>query len=449
MITDYRNKVLCGDALSLLRQLPEACVQCCVTSPPYYGLRDYNTQPQIWDGEKTCEHEWGETLRTPWANEVAGPNGRVKNVEASRERPKETGPFCQRCGAWRGSLGLEPTPELYVQHLVTIFREVRRVLRPDGTCWLNIGDSYAGSWGSYAPGGIKGEQRPRTEERWERRAYTDTTFLPPNARAEGFKSKDLMMIPAKVAMALQSDGWYLRSQIIWHKTNCMPESVEDRPTNSHEYIYLLAKSEHYYYDAVAIAEPASRAGEIGVFGGQKGSNHVTPIHDPNYRNGHEQWGRVHHQGPTRNKRSVWTVPTKPFSEAHFATFPVKLVEPMILAGSSPKACEHCGSPWERVIEREGTTSTEVAKQKGYSEKREAGGERVTQTTGWQPSCTCLHNSGTGHSVVLDPFAGAGTTLLVASELQRDYLGLELNSEYVQLIEKRIGTVQPRMWEGIA
>lgn len=400
------NQIITGDALTELCKLPSNYVQTCITSPPYYGLRDYGVPGQI---------------------------------------------------------GLEDTPAEYIEKLVAVFREVRRVLRDDGTLWLNIGDSYAGSWGNYAPGGIKGTQRPQSAEgeRWERKAYQDTTFLPPTARARemGYKPKDLMMMPARLALALQADGWWLRSDIIWSKPNAMPESVEDRPTKSHEYIFLLSKSERYYYDADAIREPHNptslerwRPGtpRIASEGSKNAEFHLSSF--GRTRVDAKSGDLLHPSG--RNKRTVWVVTSQPYSEAHFATFPPKLIEPCILAGTSLRACEHCGAPWERVTEVTGGTWEErkaagVPMRYGLNSSKgtpvNTMGITQTHTIGWQPTCQC-DNEGIGKCVVLDCFMGAGTTALVAIKHHRNYLGIELNPSYVQLIEKRIAAVQQTLWE---
>lgn len=251
-------RIFCGDCIEVMRSLPSGCVRACVTSPPYFGLRDYGVDGQI---------------------------------------------------------GLEPTPEQYVAKMVDVFREVRRVLADDGTCWINIGDSYAPNWSSRRDkggGGLKDEENsPR--ERWTRIA--------------GFKPKDLIGIPWRVAFALQADGWYLRQDIIWHKPNPMPESVTDRCTKAHEYLFLLAKSERYYFDAGAIAEPTTDL-EYRT----KGKIRPTKFDEP----GFEIRGGLHNQSGgrlTRNRRSVWTITPKPYQGAHFATFPTELVEPCIVAGS--------------------------------------------------------------------------------------------------------------------
>lgn len=335
-----------GDVREALRQMPDSSVQCVVTSPPYFGLRDYGVAGQI---------------------------------------------------------GLEPTVEEYVAVMVEMFREVRRILRPDGTLWLNLGDSYNGSGGAggdYGPGGLR-EGQPRY----------------PGRRLEGLKPKDLIGVPWRVAFALQADGWYLRSDIIWAKPNPMPESVTDRPTKSHEYVFLLTKSPHYYYDADAIREPHSSERPLKV--------------------------------PTgRNRRSVWTIATQPFPDAHFATFPEELPRLCILAGTSPYACPHCGAPWRRVVER---VSHSQPVEERYGRVGHNG--MPPQQSGWfwtpptvigqrwEPTCACDGNDGSGRCIVLDPFWGSGTTGQVALELGRVAWGVELNPEYIEISKRRLCRAQ--------
>ena len=300
-----------GDCRELLREMPAGSVRCCVTSPPYWGLRDYG-------------HE--------------------------------------------GQLGLERTPEEYVARLVEVFRERRRVLADDGTLWLNLGDSYASGGRG---GGMEGEAGAKQRSNFG-------ALLGPKEAPDGLKPKDLVGIPWRVAFALQADGWYLRSEIIWAKPNPMPESVTDRPTKAHEQVFLLAKSQRYYYDAAAIAEPLAEASaeRYGyAFGGAK----TEALIEAN-RSGVGQRTRVlgDRDTPTgRNRRTVWTVPTQPFSGAHFAVMPEALVEPCILAGSS-----------------------------------------VGDT-------------------VLDPFAGSGTVGVVALRHGRRFMGCELNRTYAVMARNRI------------
>ena len=309
--------LLQGDCLSVLATLPDQSVQCCVTSPPYYGLRNYGVDGQI---------------------------------------------------------GLEPTPDVYVAKLVAVFREVRRVLRDDGVLWLNLGDSYVSNPGDRAKvGGFQGNASP------ERIAAESSMSM--NKHTSGLKPKDLIGIPWMVAFALRADGWFLRQDIIWHKPNPMPESVKDRCTKAHEYIFLLAKSQKYYYDAEAVSEPVSpNSIERAKYGldTDRPSAGVAGFHT-------EKMGdRFVKENGTRNRRSVWTVTTKPFKGAHFATFPPDLIEPCILAGS-------------------------------------AAGDTV-----------------------LDPFNGAGTTGLVALKHGRKYIGIELNADYIEMTRARLASVQVEM-----
>jgi len=390
-----------GDAKRI--PLADGSVQCCVTSPPYWNLRDYQTD---------------------------------------------------------GQLGLEASPEEYITNMVTVFREVWRVLRNDGTVWLNLGDSYAGSGkgrntdGSHNEGGIQGTNRGTIE---------GVLGKSPNGN---LKPKDLCMIPARVALALQADGWWLRSDIIWAKPNPMPESITDRPTTAHEHIFLLAKSKSYYYDADAVREPHARLWEA--------NNGGSWAHTANQPVGSKAG---HHSGdyPTpnpagRNRRTVWTIATSPYSGAHFATFPPKLVEPMIKAGTSERGCcSECRVPWRRVVETSGGAigkawcdhiddlklgNRAVNKAKGgHGYKRE--------TIGWQPSCACSqwinelgpHCGGelshrpldTVPCVVLDPFCGSGTVGVVCQQLGRQFVGLDLSWEYLQLARERTGAKALSDW----
>ena len=355
-----------ADVLAALKGLPNESVHCAITSPPYWGLRDYKTDGQI---------------------------------------------------------GLEQTPEQYVAKMVEVFHEVKRVLRKDGTCWLNMGDSY------------NGLKVGNTNEKWASVNTDSFTKLP----APGLKPKDLVGIPWRVAFALQADGWYLRSDIIWAKPNPMPESVTDRPTKSHEYLFLLAKSERYYYDAEAIKEPQSPNTH------DKGSNSHQKLEV--YGKGVRANDSFTNSIPEtfiggRNKRSVWTIATEAYPESHFATFPEKLVEPCILAGTSERGvCSKCGAPWERMVEHKPMGIDRSSRTHELGRTRTSGTmtEPATSTTlGWRPTCDC--DAPITQAAVLEPFAGSGTTLAVAKRLNRKSIGIELSAEYCKLAQKRIGAV---------
>ncbi len=314
--------------------MPTESVQCCVTSPPYWNLRDYKMD---------------------------------------------------------GQLGLERTPQEYIENMVEVFKQVKRVLKNDGTLWMNLGDSYAGNnAGGFRPGSGRGDGK--IDKRGQRNRNG-------NGCPEGLKPKDLIGIPWRTALAMQAQGWYLRSDVIWHKPNPMPESVTDRPTKSHEYIFMMTKRAKYFYDHKAILEPIAESqhgrirddavgGTSHVERGQhskggqykktsRGNKERKPRPSPPDGHAGAQAGSIPWEGETRNKRSVWTVATKPFPQAHFATFPPELIEPCILAGSRPG------------------------------------------------------------DLVLDPFSGAGTTGLVALRHSRNYEGIELNPEYVLMSRERI------------
>ena len=433
------SQILQGNALEVLATLPEASVQMCVTSPPYWSLRDYGVPPSIFGGAVGCEHKWkgagagaGYTGQKRWQHSKRGDGSESEPVTRAAAPDSwgeiSQGSTCTRCGAWIGCLGLEPTPELYVEHIVAIFDQVRRVLRDDGTLWLNLGDCYAasGRGGDTGKSGLQGSTRSQDESK------------------------------RMVAFALRARGWYLRSDIIWAKTNPMPESIGDRPTKSHEYVFLLAKSESYYYDAEAVRE---RDG--GVSAGNRTRKHRRDHGGSKaLTNTHQGFGVPWTSGGGRNRRSVWTLSTAPFPGAHFATFPPKLVEPCILAGTSEHgACAICGAPFRRVVKRGEPLTAQMAvagadaageyhgkAQKTYTgtgaqdpsavKARILAGMRERITTGWKR--TCKHTlSAIDPCVVLDPFAGSGTTGMVAAMHGRSFLGIELNPAYVAMAGERV------------
>ena len=339
-----------GDCLEVLKTLPKNHFDTVVTSPPYYGLRDYNTGTWV-GGDPNCPHKRLTKISKDTATGHANMYDHGDVVGDAIYRQK-----CPICGAERqdSQIGLELTPQDYVRRLVEVFRGVRDTLKEDGTVWLNLGDTYH----NYRADGFNVKQTLHKDKH-------DQPEVSPNRanKIQGLKEKDLMGIPWRVAFALQEDGWYLRQDIIWHKPNPMPESVKDRCTKAHEYIFLLSKNSHYYFDHEAIQEEATYKDVM-----RGGST-----------NRYEQnnFGGDNKMYDTRNKRSVWTVNTKPYKEAHFAVFPTDLIEPCIKAGC-PKD---------------------------------------------------------GH--VLDPFGGSGTTGLVADRLNRNATIIELNKDYVEIAEDRL------------
>lgn len=408
-----------GGALQVLSQLPPESVHCVVTSPPYWGLRGYT-------GDE-------------------------------------------------GMVGMEPTFDSHLAHLVSVFREIRRVLRPDGTVWLNYGDAFAG-------GGRGGGSPGREAAGNPQRGGMGGALASSATAASGFKPKDLMMMPARVAIALQQDGWWVRSDIIWHKPNPLPESASDRPCQAHEHVFLLSKSARYFYDSVAVSTPLKESSVrrlsqptlLEQEGGDKDPKEGNRSHRKVLENLHKRgipsgWAQSkNYKGqdprykdrdedtitPGRpealtgaHMRNVQTIASAQYSGAHFATFPPKLVEMCLKAGTSQYGvCSECGAPHIRETradyrERDdmsyrrhyGDNPTEMDESnrwKGYPDLRKA-----TATLGWKPSCDC--EAEVVPATVLDPFGGAGTTGLVADRMARDSILIEISPEYARLAAERI------------
>jgi len=401
------STILTGDCREVLAGLPEQSVHMCVTSPPYWLLRDYGVD---------------------------------------------------------GQLGSEQTLDEYIAGQVEVFRAVWRVLRDDGTLWLNMGDGYATS----SPSGTQGQAGERADRTFTSERMPARTPVP---------AKNLIGQPWRLAFALQAAGWYLRSDIIWAKPNPMPESVTDRPTKSHEYLFLLTKKPTYFYDADAVRERATPSSVARSHYDRSADKTNKGL--PTGR-GREDGGldyacgfnalpyTLHPAG--RNLRTVWQIATQSFSKAHFATFPEKLVVPCIKAGTSEKGCcPECGAPWRRVVEMTDEYKavldsgqawrTSDGKPEGLVNRQEKGHvsnvPQKNRTIGWQPGCGCSVRDGEPEDqedidyhkpipcTVLDCYAGSGTTGVVAKQLDRSFVGIELNPDYCEMARKRIANPYPK------
>lgn len=416
---EYRNKIIQGDSLETLNQLPDECIDCCITSPPYYGLRDYGVE---------------------------------------------------------GQMGSEESPEEFITSMVRVFSEVKRVLKNSGTCWINIGDSYSsGASGDNMQNrsvqAMAGNvQMPGDGDRKK----NGSVYRKP-LKHDIIKPKDLIGIPWMLAFALRADGWYLRQDIIWHKPNSMPEPVKDRCTKSHEYIFMLSKSRNYYYDSFSIKEKVSeKTHERYADHKWANGNTVEKAHSFHQPKENQNKARKMAKAGTgiknntsfdeamavmpdmRNKRSVWSVSTEVFPEAHFATYPQALILDCVKSGSSEHGCcSQCGAPYERILEPSASYAAVLGT--GYHDHKEDGSRGMTQTNGtniqnkmrdagiggaeyeskgWKKTCSCEVVE-IQPALVLDPFMGAGTTALVSRKLYRDFVGIELNPEYISIAERRL------------
>lgn len=463
-----------GDVLAELRKMPDESVSCVVTSPPYWSLRKYDADDVTWPGnDPACEHtldaapmqsEGYEGSRrwqhedvsrqeTPdaWVKEPVrtyqqgqGQDARADTWETGG-RPKagdtelsygdkQFDATCSRCGAWRGQLGLEPTPELFVEHTMLWLREVRRVLRSDGVCFVNIGDGYAST-----PTGNRGTKSSlhgaQTSEKYQETLdqYTETKISRPPI-PPGLKPKDLVLMPQRLALAAQADGWWVRSVIIWAKPNAMPESCRDRPTSSYEQILMLTRSARYWWDQEAVREAHSPDGRTAT------AAPIGPGSHESYQgaDGHERW-----PNSGRNMRDVWTFSTAQSTESHFATFPEELPRRCILAACPREVCQGCGEARVRVVEIAKASATNSHQKFGKSDGTDHGQAeqpyRVASSinVGWS---TCSCDSPTyAPGVVLDPFAGTGTTGVVALRLGRSFIGIELSPKYAEMARTKLAT----------
>ena len=507
--------ILHGDSRKRLLDIPDESVDVVITSPPYYGLRSYKTDPLVWGGNADCCHKWGPEQRSK-RKDILPPSesssvSRMGTDERQGLGSVSGGRFCVSCGAWKGSLGNEPDPKIYVANLVDVFRIVRQKMRPWATLFLNLADSYAATR-TYQVDGTK-----QTDG-------SQPNFGP--SGPDGLKEMDQVGIPWRVVSALQADGWWWRQTIVWAKGisfceaysgTCMPESIDGwrwerhrvkvgyqeptrkskqsehpnktvagfngryfdgdgpkykdcpgcpkcspndgfiqrrgswRPTSSHEYIFMLTKSEEYFSDPEAVKEVSS-SGPSDIRRMIESKDRIGGLakkqKDPLMKaSGLTNIGRKQVVGDPsgRNLRSVWVINPRPFPGAHFSTFPPDLVEPMIKVSTSERGnCPKCGSPWARIIRR---TSNYKRREQAYvpnnqSSKVDSTGWEFpdVKTLGWKRTCGCGHRDPI-RPVVLDPFVGSGTTLLKAKEFGRRGIGIELNEQFCKMAADRVKQIE--------
>lgn len=539
------NTIILGDALNILPQLPAESVSCVTCSPPYWGLRDYGIEPVIWDGNKefyseslkkfipmNCKHDFGEydskLLHENRQNLDGGTLGNPKYRKNLHGFGKAKAGFCSKCNAWRGSLGLEPTFELYIKHLCDIFDEIKRVLRKDGVCFVNIGDSYGGSGNA---SGHKEHTRNlgyKTLEMGASQGNQKTT--------KGYE-KSLLDIPYRFSIEMTNRGWIKRNTIIWHKPNCMPESADDRFTVDFEYLFFFSKSNKtLFWTNEKTLECISKkpSGTKGIEGEDwewrpcpvcegKIKDKICPRCKDlgkvkySFWSGHDYWfeqqfeeyapatlprmdrgvninkwtmgadgqtphnlsqprprkirgyktkqmdqetHRQQHHGKDinygkygRNKRCVWKIPTKSFKAAHFATFPVTLIEPIIKAGCPEFICKKCGMARVKIYEYKGGTigkswhdhskDLEMGMHQSLGGLDKQGNELYKRIDKGYSDCGC--GAGFEPGVVGDPFMGAGTSALVALKQRKRFIGIEIKQEYIDMAYKRIARVQQRIF----
>lgn len=438
--TDNERTLYQGDAWALAETLPPASIDCLVTSPPYWGLRDYGLPPMVFGGDPGCNHDWQQHVRPAADGTMTAEGnsalraGHQGTVSATMKPTKSD--LCARCGAWRGCFGLEPHPQMWLNHLVDLFLRLRPALKPTATIWLNLGDTYYSS-------PQKGDRGPREKNakapygRYARVQVPDDEWLRP---------KQLLLLPSRAAIALQEAGFLLRNDMVWRKRNPMPSSVRDRLACTWEHLFLFTVAERYYFDLEAVREPHIRLWDDtngGTFAGGKQSvlggtrDHKGPYPLPN--------------AGGKNPGDVRDWATQPFPEAHFAVFPEVLPEWCLRAGCPAEVCAQCGKPKVRKVGVQYGPKPGWGSGSANSRRRElddgkvqawdakARLQREAETLGFFPTCAC--GAGFEAGTVLDPFSGAGTVLTVAKRKGLRGVGFELNPEYCEMAARRMAQAQ--------
>lgn len=465
--TPQLDNVYLGDCMQILKSWPEEFIDVCMTSPPYWALRDFGADAEtVWGGHENCMHEWAlkeiQTGQTHWNQ---GGNIIPYKERKIRDGHKRHLGFCTKCGAWKGQLGLEPTFDLFIKHLCDIFDEIKRVLKPGGTCWVNMGDTYGGSMQGY--GATKNSKTGFQKAPKNTGYYASSKNKPPMAN---MMQKCLLQVPNRFAIEMCNRGWILRNEIIWHKPNSMPTSAKDRFTVDFEKIFLFTKNRKYYFETqyephlssanrppgvvrnreyayqgkYKIKRDYKKEREIRKKQGVSGTHPVATGFD------HNLWNNP----LGRNKRTVWRITTRPFPEAHFAVYPEELCVTPIKAGCPEFICKKCGKPRKKIYKGRSENAFNIrdcdAKKGRFKEKwgstqrissryEEYEGDKQYAGTGKKlegySDCGC--NAGFKTGIVFDPFMGSGTTAVVAKKLGRRFLGTEANPEYKEIAKRRL------------
>jgi len=452
------NQVVTGDCREVMAEWPSDCIDFVMFSPPFWGLRDYGEEVEsVWGGDENCNHVWSSSevhhdnlrFRDPNENAKVGNNANPE-VYSEPDREQE---FCSKCGAWRGQLGLEPDYRMYVQHLVEVGREIKQILKPSGSWYLNLGDTYAGS------GKGAGTDLKKCKESWVAGKRPDTSSNLP--------SKCKMLMPYRVALAMVDDGWVCRNDLIWLKPNPMPSSVKDRLSTTTERIFHFVKEKQYYYDLDAIREDFAEStkkdfeGGYGWNEGKKGDELIKKgTHGSGGICDSSKTREELHNPKGKNPGDVIEQTTEPFPEAHFAVYPPNLCEKPIKSSCPPKVCAECGNPYERMTETAESENAKIPERWGANSEGEYHGmgkedekgkaqtssnlkrniiesqKKKVEFKGWKKTCDCSTNE-TKSGIVLDPMCGAGSTLVKAKELGRRYIGIEISEEYANITRERL------------
>lgn len=438
------HRIICGHVLDVLRNMPSEHVDMLMTSVPYWGLRDYGEDTAtIWGGDKGCEHSWIEQksgLIHENRNNLSGTQEEVVGKSGTayiKKYDDKKADFCSLCGAWHGQLGLESTPELYIEHLSAVFAEVKRVLKKSGTCWVNIGDTYGGTKTGNTNASTNGIGKPKFSGE-ETMTFTKSGGTP----------KCMCMIPERFAFAMLDLGFILRNKIVWHKPNPMPSSVKDRFNTTYEMLFLFSKSQKYWFDLDTVREEHK---ESSIQRNNYQWNSKQRTHSPNEKRGgdNREAGKLF-QSSGKNPGDCWTINTQSFPDAHFAVFPEKLCEKPILAGCPVEVCSVCGKARVRITEtnlipiRETNDKGKVKEVLNANDRRNVlprsrtgiDGYNEIKTIGWT-SCSCQQKDKYEPGVVLDIFAGSGTVGVVAEKLNRSSILIDIKTDYCEMAYNRI------------